>query len=216
MDQMNLPAGRPSVTHECQADLLPGLGKPELFCCQLASGELIYGSIFKPEFMESGVRYPTVLEIYGGPEVQLVSNSFMDLRQPARHLLSSEGYVVVLIDCRGSSRRGMTFEAHAFHRMGQVEMADQVEVINWLAKNTDYIDLNRVAIKGWSYGGYMALMALIQYPEVFKIAIAGAPLVDWYQYDSAYSERFMGLPDENEESYQKANILNQVNLFPDQ
>lgn len=205
-----------SLMYDCPVDLLPGLTKPELFCCQLTSGELIYGSVFKPEFMESGMRYPTVLEIYGGPEIQLVTNNFMNLRHPTRHLLSSEGYVVVLIDCRGSSGRGVSFEAHTHKRMGQVEIADQVEVLKWLAKNTGYIDLNRVAIKGWSYGGYLALMALAQYPKVFKIAIAGAPVTNWHMYDSAYTERFMGSPSQNPDGYYKGNVLNYVHMFPDQ
>jgi len=207
---------RPSIMYDCQADLLPGLAKPELFCCKLTNGDLIYGSVFKPEFMESGVRYPTVLEVYGGPEIQLVSNNFMSLRQPTRHLLSSEGYVVVLIDCRGSGRRGVTFEAHTYRRMGQVEIADQIEVLKWLAKNTGYIDLDRVAVKGWSYGGYLALMALAQYPKVFKVAIAGAPVTNWLLYDTAYTERFMGMPNENPDGYFKGNVLNYAHLFPDQ
>lgn len=216
LDHLKSIGSRPSILYDCQADLLPGLAKPELFCCKLTSGELIYGSVFKPEFMESGVRYPTVLEIYGGPEIQLVSNNFMSLRQPTRHLLSSEGYVVVIIDCRGSGRRGLAFEAHAHRKMGQVEIADQVEVLKWLANNTGYMDLNRVAVKGWSYGGYLALMALAHYPQVFKVAIAGAPVTNWELYDSAYTERFMGLPDENSDGYQKGNVLNYVHLFPDQ
>ena len=216
LDYLKSIGSRPSIIYDCQVDLLPGLAEPELFCCQLTSGELIYGSVFKPEFMESGVRYPTILEIYGGPEIQLVSNNFMTLRQPTRHLLSSGGYVVVLIDCRGSGRRGLSFESHTRHRMGQVEIADQVEVLKWLAKNTGYIDLNRVAVKGWSYGGYLALMALAQYPKIFKIAIAGAPVTNWELYDSAYTERFMGCPNENPDGYFKGNVLNYVHLFPDQ
>lgn len=216
LDYLKSIGSRPSIIYECQADLLPGLARPELFCCQLTNGELIYGSVFKPEFMESGVRYPTVLEIYGGPELQLVSNNFTALRHPARHLLSSEGYVVVIIDCRGSGRRGQTFESYTQRRMGQVEIADQVEVLKWLAENTGYIDLNRVAIKGWSYGGYLALMALAQYPKLFKIAIAGAPVTDWQLYDSAYTERFMGCPSENADGYHKGSVINYVHLFPDQ
>lgn len=216
VDNLKSIGKKPSIMYDCQTDLLPGLAKPELFCCQLTSGELIYGSIFKPEFMESGVRYPTVLEIYGGPETQMVSNNFTRLRQPIRHLLSSGGYVVVIIDCRGSGKRGLSFEAHTYHRMGQVEVADQVEVLRWLAKNTGYIDLDRVAINGWSYGGYLSLMALAGYPKVFKVAIAGAPVTNWSVYDSAYTERFMGLPYENQEGYYKGNILNHIHLFPDE
>lgn len=216
LENLRSIGAKPSLMYEGQTDLLPGLSKPELFCCQLTSGELIYGSVFKPEFMESSVRYPTVLEIYGGPETQLVSNNFMSLRQPMRHLLSSEGYVIVLIDCRGSGRRGLSFEAHTHHRMGQVEIIDQIEVLKWLAKNTGYIDLNRVAISGWSYGGYLSLMALAQYPKVFKVAIAGAPVTSWHMYDTAYTERFMGLPNENAEGYFKGSVLNYVHLFPDE
>lgn len=216
MGHLRALGSRPSIMYDCQADLLPGLTKPELFCCQLANGDLIYGSIFKPEFMESGVRYPTVLEVYGGPEIQLVSNNFMTLRHPTRHLLSAEGYVVVLIDCRGTGRRGLSFEAYTHRKMGQVELIDQIEVLKWLSKNTGYIDLSRVCIKGWSYGGYLALMALAQYPKFFKMAIAGAPVVDWQMYDTAYTERFMGLPDENQEGYFKGNVLNYVHHFPDQ
>lgn len=216
LDNMKLIGSRPSIMYDCQADLLPGLAKPELFCCQMQNGDIIYGSVFKPEFMESGVRYPTILEIYGGPEVQSVSNSFVSLRQPLRHLLSSEGYVVVLIDCRGSGKRGLSFEAHTHHRLGQVEITDQIEVLKWLSKNTGYIDLNRVAVKGWSYGGYLALMALAQYPKIFKVAISGAPVTNWHLYDSAYTERFMGLPTENLDGYIKGNVLNYVHLFPDQ
>lgn len=216
LDYLKSIGTRPSIMYECQPDLLPGLARPELFCCQLSNGELIYGSVFKPEFMESGVRYPTVLEIYGGPEVQLVANNFVTLRHPTRHLLSSEGYVVVLIDCRGSGKRGLVFESYTQGRMGQVELADQVEVLKWLSKSTGYIDLNRVAVKGWSYGGYLALMAIAQYPELFKIAIAGAPVTDWHLYDSAYTERFMGFPRENIDGYNKGNVINYAHLFPDQ
>lgn len=216
LENLKSIGSKPSIMYDCQTDLLPGLAKPELFCCQLTSGELIYGSVFKPEFMESGATYPTVLEIYGGPETQLISNNFMNLRQPLRHLLSSEGYVVVIIDCRGSGKRGQSFEAHTYRRMGQVEIADQIEVLQWLAKSTGYIDMTRVAISGWSYGGYLSLMALAQYPKVFKVAIAGAPVTSWHMYDTAYTERFMGLPSENPEGYFKGGVLNYAHLFPDE
>lgn len=85
------------------------------------------------------------------------------------HMLAAQGYCVVLIDSRGSHQRGLIFESHLQHRMGTVELNDQVEVLKWLAETTGYIDINRVAIHGWSYGGYLSLMGLIQYPEIFKV-----------------------------------------------
>lgn len=96
--------------------------------------------------------YPTILNVYGGPEVQTVSNSFKGMRQLRMHMLASQGYCVVCIDSRGSRHRGVQFESHLRRRLGTVELADQVEVFRILAKQLGYIDLNRVAIHGWSYG----------------------------------------------------------------
>ncbi|KAI1289674.1 Dipeptidyl peptidase 8 [Halotydeus destructor] len=198
-----------------RVDLLPGLPKPELFTYQLRnSNDLVYGVIFKPEFMENGVKYPVVLDIYGGPEVQIVSNSFKGVRHVRRHLLASEGYIVCAFDCRGSHHRGKHFEGHLHKRMGQVEIADQAEVLSWLAENTGYMDMKRVAVHGWSYGGYLSLMALGQRPDLFKLAIAGAPVVKWSIYDSGYTERYMGTPHENPEGYSKGSVLNYISNFP--
>ena len=197
-------------------DLLPGLPKPELFTYQLkSSGDLVYGVIFKPEFMENGVKYPCLLDIYGGPEVQVVSNSFKGVRHVRRHLLASEGYVVCSFDTRGSHHRGKNFEGHIYKKMGQVEIEDQVEVLQWLAENTGYIDMKRIAIHGWSYGGYLSLMALAQRPDIFKISIAGAPVTKWNLYDTGYTERYMDTPYNNTEGYAKGSVLTYVNDFPD-
>ncbi|RWS14610.1 Dipeptidyl peptidase 9-like protein [Dinothrombium tinctorium] len=198
-----------------QIDLLPGLSKPELFTYQLkSSGDVIYGLIFKPEFMESGVKYPCVVDVYGGPEIQIVTNSFKGVRHVRRHLLSSEGYVVCAFDCRGSHHRGTQFEAHIQNRMGQVEVADQVEVLQWLAENTGYIDMSRIAIHGWSYGGYLSLMCFGQRPDIFKVCIAGAPVTNWCLYDTGYTERYMGTPYTNPEGYAKGSVLHYINQFP--
>ena len=100
--------------------------------------------------------------------------------------------------------------------MGQLEIADQVEVLHWLAENTGYIDLKRVAVHGWSYGGYLSLMALAQRPDVFKLAIAGAPVTKWTLYDTGYTERYMDTPFNNPEGYEKGSVLSYVNCFPDE
>lgn len=132
-------------------------------------------SIFRPHNFKPGMVYPTILNVYGGPEVQTVSNSFKGMRQLRMHMLASQGYCVICIDSRGSRHRGVEFESHLRRRLGTVELADQVEVFRILSKQLGFIDLNRVAIHGWSYGGYLSLMGLVQYPDLFKVAIAGAP-----------------------------------------
>lgn len=176
---------------------------PSIYSRQLQSGEQIYAMVFKPHNYIHGQRYPCVLNVYGGPEVQTVSNTFkvctprfyyqhavfmtkknihlsriifialQGMRQLRMHMLAAQGYCVVCIDSRGSRHRGVEFESHLWRRMGSVELADQVEILTRLANDLGFIDINRVAIHGWSYGGYLSLMGLIQYPTIFKVACAG-------------------------------------------
>lgn len=131
-------------------------------------------------------------------------------------MLAAQGYCVVAIDSRGSQHRGLRFESHLKGRMGTVELSDQVEMLQWLAENLGYIDMDRVAIHGWSYGGYLTLMGLAQYPHIFKIAVAGAPVTSWTLYDTGYTERYMDLPQHNAVGYKAGSILNYVSQFPDE
>ncbi|KAK6635646.1 hypothetical protein RUM44_000900 [Polyplax serrata] len=190
--------------------------KPELYTHQIASGELLYAMVFKPHSFCLGKKYPTVVNVYGGPEVQLVSNTFKGMRQLRMHMLAAQGYCVVAIDSRGSQHRGLAFESHLKGRMGTVELSDQVEVLQWLADSLGFIDINRIAIHGWSYGGYLSLMALVQYPHIFKIAIAGAPVTCWRLYDTGYTERYMDLPEHNVRGYKMGSVLNYTKDFPDE
>jgi len=189
---------------------------PELFNATIGSGEMLYGMVFKPHNLRSGKKYPVVLNVYGGPEVQLVSNSFKGTRMIRNHLLASQGFCVVCIDSRGSDNRGVAFESHIRLKMGQLEMADQVEVLRWLANVTGFMDMSRVAVHGWSYGGYLSLMGLAQYPSVFKVAVAGAPVVQWLCYDTGYTERFMDLPRLNPTGYLQGCVLTHLPNFPDE
>uniref|UniRef100_T1J0E1 Dipeptidyl peptidase 9 n=1 Tax=Strigamia maritima TaxID=126957 RepID=T1J0E1_STRMM len=189
---------------------------PELFSCQIKSGDILYGLVFKPPHMEEGKKIPTILSVYGGPEVQLVTNTFKGLRQLRLHMLAHQGYVVIVIDSRGSRHRGLKFESHIKDRMGTVEIADQAEVLEWLGCNMDFIDMNRIAIHGWSYGGYLSLMGLAQRPDIFKIAIAGAPVTSWTLYDTGYTERYMDEPSSNKQGYKTGSVLSYVSLFPNE
>lgn len=189
---------------------------PIIYTPKLTSGDIVYAMVFKPHNFQLGVKYPTVLNVYGGPEVQTVSNTFKGMRSLRMHMLASQGYCVVYIDSCGSRHRGVKFESHIRHRMGTVELADQVEVLRILSEALGYIDMERVAIHGWSYGGYLSLMGLIQYPEVFKVSIAGAPVTSWEYYDTGYTERYMDLPENNREGYSAGSVMNYVTMFPDE
>ncbi|XP_063709274.1 dipeptidyl peptidase 9 [Culicoides brevitarsis] len=188
---------------------------PIIYTPKISSGDILYAMVFKPHNFKLGVKYPTILNVYGGPEVQTVSNTFKGMRQLRMHMLASQGYCVICIDSRGSQHRGVKFESHIRHRMGTVELADQVEVLKKLSDTLGYIDMDRVAIHGWSYGGYLSLMGLIQYPDIFKVSIAGAPVTNWEYYDTGYTERYMDLPENNRVGYLAGSVLSYINEFPD-
>lgn len=222
------------ITQTCQSGGVGGLtltsvgyllegGPPEnpVYCptihnLPLASGDVLYAMVFKPHNFTLGRKYPTVLNVYGGPEVQTVNNTFKGMHQLRMHMLAAEGYCVVCVDSRGSRHRGVKFESYLRCRMGRVELDDQVETLRSLSDKLGFIDMNRVAIQGWSYGGYLSLMGLIQYPDVFKLAIAGAPVTNWEYYDTGYTERYMDLPWNNREGYDAGSVLNYIQQFPDE
>ncbi|XP_055378183.1 dipeptidyl peptidase 8 [Condylostylus longicornis] len=189
---------------------------PQIYRPQLSTGDILYAMVFKPHNFQLGTKYPTVLNVYGGPEVQTVNNTFKGMRQLRMHMLAAQGYCVVCVDSRGSRHRGVKFESHLRCRMGQVELQDQVEVLKILADQLGYIDINRVAIHGWSYGGYLSLMGLVQHSDIFKVAVAGAPVTNWEYYDTGYTERYMDLPQNNPQGYLAGSVLNYIHKFPDE
>ncbi|XP_020608340.1 dipeptidyl peptidase 9-like [Orbicella faveolata] len=211
----------PLITVEPVAELLrssviPDYQPPELFSYESKHGHQVYGMMFKPPIIEPGVKYPTVLFLYGGPHVQLVTNAHKGYRFLRLHTIAKLGYVVVVMDCRGSAHRGLQFEGHIKNRLGQVEIEDQVEGLEYVAKATGFVDLSRIAIHGWSYGGYLSLLGLVQRPEIFKVAIVGAPVTTWSAYDTGYTERYMSTPAENPLGYKMSSVLNYANRFPDE
>ncbi|XP_004364300.2 DPP9 protein [Capsaspora owczarzaki ATCC 30864] len=197
----------------------PHFSAPELFQVAHHDGFAIHGLLFKPR-AERGVAStpcPTVLYVYGGPSLQMVTNEYQASTQLRLHVLAAMGYAVVMVDGRGSARRGVEFETHLHGRLGQVEMADQIMALQHVALQSGLIDLDRVAVYGWSYGGYLALMGLAQHADFFRAAIAGAPVSCWRSYDAAYTERYLGLFDESSSSiYSHASVMNYIDGFPDE
>ncbi|KAG7468007.1 hypothetical protein MATL_G00138230 [Megalops atlanticus] len=192
----------------------PDYTAPELFSFESKSGHTLHGMLYRPHDLQPGVKYPVVVYVYGGPQVQLVNRRFKGLKYMRLHTLASLGYAVVVIDNRGSCHRGLAFESSLKHRMGQVEIEDQVEGLEYLSSRHSFLDMERVAIHGWSYGGFLSLMGLLQRPDIFKVAVAGAPVTLWTYYDTGYTERYMGFPDLNQDSYQLGSIAMQAHRFP--
>ncbi|CAG8717605.1 15501_t:CDS:10, partial [Gigaspora margarita] len=187
----------------------------EFFNFKNSDGITIYGCLYRPINYIEGKKYPTLLSIYGGPKSQMVTNDYKYPRLLRLFLAAHLGFSVVLIDGRGSSDRGLEFESYLKGRMGTVELDDQIAGLKYLSSKNMGVDLERVAITGWSYGGYLSLMALAQFPQIFKLAVAGAPVTQWELYDTAYTERYMGLPEENIEGYHNGNVLTWAEKFPD-
>jgi dipeptidyl-peptidase-4 len=163
-----------------------------------SDGTLLYARLIRPAGFEAGKKYPAVVQVYGGPDSQGVRNAWMGL--DLDQVLANQGFVVWQVDNRGSSGRGHAFETPVYHKLGSVELADQVAGVEYLI-SLGFVDKTRVGIRGWSYGGFMTLNAMLNAPGVFRAGIAGAPVTDWHNYDTIYTERYMGLPKDNPDGY---------------
>ena len=179
-----------------------GLTKPELFDCKAADGKtILYGTLYKPANFDPTRKYPLLVSVYGGPSSRGVSN-----RYSAAYAHCEFGFLVATIANRGTSARGKAFETAGYLKLGTVDLDDQAAGVRHLAKRP-YVDAKRVGIAGHSYGGYMSALALLRYPEVFLVGVAGAPVTDWKNYDTIYTERYMRTPKENPDGYRIGSCL---------
>jgi dipeptidyl-peptidase-4 len=181
------------------------LGTTDLIEVKAGDGATLYARLVKPADFNPKKKYPVVIDVYGGPHAQVVQNRW-GVTSLFDHLLAQEGFLVWSLDNRGSWARGHPWEAVVFKNMGQRELEDQLAGVAYL-KSLPYVDANRLAIWGWSYGGYMTLYSLTHAPEVFRCGAAGGPVTAWKFYDSIYTERYMGMPAENPEGYKRASPL---------
>ncbi len=175
---------------------------------QAEDGQALQYKILKPKNLEPGKRYPVLVDVYGGPGVQRVTNSWGGLFN--QHLVQ-HGYVVFALDNRGSGMRGTKFETALVNgekgvRMGDVEVRDQLAGVRFL-RTQSFVDPARIGIFGWSYGGYMTLMCLMKQPDAFAAGVAGAPVTDWALYDTHYTERYLSTPQANPDGYAASNVF---------
>jgi len=174
------------------------LSPSEVVTFQAHDGTLLYGRLIKPVNFRAGEKYPAVVIVYGGPDEQLVRDAWQGAEWA--QVLAAHGFAVWQMDNRGSSGRGHAFEAPLYRRLGKTELADQLDGLHYLLAQ-GFVDPARVGIYGWSYGGFMTLYSLLNAPDAFRAGIAGAPVTNWRNYDTIYTERYLGLPSENAQGY---------------
>jgi dipeptidyl-peptidase-4 len=182
-----------------------GLIPPEHFTFKSADGQHDLDAIlYKPAHFKKSEKYPLILSVYGGPGAKMVFNRF--LLNDGNQALAQLGFIVVAIDHRGASRRGKAFQNLMYLNLGEIELQDHVAIVKFLASRP-YVDTKRVGIFGHSYGGYLTCMAMLKAPDVFHVGVAGAPVTDWRNYDTIYTERYMRRPQDNPEGYEKGSCL---------
>jgi dipeptidyl-peptidase-4 len=169
----------------------------------------LYGYLVLPPDLDTDKRYPVIVYVYGGPHAQLVTDSWMGGASGWQHYMAEQGYICMTLDNRGSDARGRDFEQVIHRHLGQAEMADQMEGINYLL-SLPYVDPGRIGVHGWSFGGFMTTSLMLNYPDVFKVGVAGGPVTDWRYYEVMYGERYMDMPSENPEGYELTSTLNRV------
>lgn len=163
----------------------------------------------KPADFDPAKRYPVVVYVYGGPHSQMVNNRWRYGSGGWETHMAQKGYIVFVMDNRGTAYRGRAFEQVTHRRLGIAESEDQMKGVDFL-RSLPYVDSDRMGIHGWSYGGFMAINMLLRYPDIFKVGVAGGPVIDWKYYEVMYGERYMDTPLENPEGYEESSLINRA------
>jgi dipeptidyl-peptidase-4 len=179
--------------------------KPSIKFEKLGAGEGFYTSIIRPKDFDAKKKYPVVVDVYGGPHhihvLQAGRNSLLT------QWLADQGFIVVAVDNRGTPGRGRDWERSIYQKFGSITLDDQVAGLKLLGEKYPEMDMSRVGIVGWSFGGYMSALAALKRPDIYKAAVAGAPVTDWEDYDSHYTERYMGVLPESKTAYTESSLL---------
>ncbi len=199
-------------TYFSAEDPWKGYAVPEYSCgtIKAADGTTdLYYRMVKPVGFDPTKKYPTVVYVYGGPHAHNVEASWHYWSRSWETYMAQKGYLLFILDNRGSENRGRDFEQATFRQLGQVEMLDQMKGVEFL-KSLPYVDSDRLGIHGWSFGGFMTISLMTNYPEVFKVGVAGGPVIDWKWYEVMYGERYMDTPQTNPEGYAKSSLLSKA------
>lgn len=166
----------------------------------------LYWRMVKPADFDETKQYPTIVYVYGGPHAHLVDAHWNYSSRSWETYMAQKGYIVFILDNRGSENRGKAFEQATFRHLGQEEMRDQMCGVEYL-KSLPYVDANRIGVHGWSFGGFMTISLMTNYPDVFKVGVSGGPVIDWKWYEVMYGERYMDTPEANPEGYAETSLL---------
>lgn len=185
---------------------------PEVTCGTITAADgrtPLYYRLVKPVNFDENKKYPAVVYVYGGPHAHNVDESWNYSMRPWETYMAQKGYVIFVLDNRGSEYRGFEFESCTHRHLGEIEMQDQLKGVEFL-KTLPYVDGERLGVHGWSFGGFMTTNLMCSYPDVFKVGVAGGPVIDWKYYEVMYGERYMDTPQENPEGYEASSLLNKA------
>ena len=183
------------------------IGTTEIGTLTGKDGSNLYYRMIKPSNFDASKKYPVLVYVYGGPHAQMVTNSWLNGANLWMHWMAEQGYIIFTLDNRGSGERGFAFESQIHRQLGNVEMEDQLTGGDFL-KSQKYVDANRLAVHGWSFGGFMTTSLMLRQAGVFNVGVAGGPVTDWKWYEVMYGERYMDQPFENPKGYEQASLLN--------
>lgn len=183
------------------------IGATEIGSIKGKDGTTLYTRMIKPSHFDPNKKYPVMVYVYGGPHAQMITNSWYDGANLWMNWMAEQGYIVFTLDNRGSGERGFAFESGIHRQLGTLEMEDQLSGVEYL-KSLPYIDGNRLAVHGWSFGGFMTTSLMLRHPGVFTTGVAGGPVTDWKYYEIMYGERYMDRPEENPKGYEDNSLLN--------
>ena len=210
IDVVDINQKTPHHTNLLEADdPWAGYQQPIFECGSIKAADGVtdlYYRMVKPADFNPEKKYPTVIYVYGGPHANNVQASWHWASRSWETYMAQKGYIIFILDNRGSQYRGRDFEQATFHQLGQIEMQDQMKGVEFL-RTQPYVDMNRLGVHGWSYGGFMTISLMTNYPDVFKVGVAGGPVIDWKWYEVMYGERYMGTPENNPEGYAKTSLL---------
>jgi dipeptidyl-peptidase-4 len=182
------------------------IGSTEIGNIKGKDGSALYYRMIKPADFDPNKKYPVLVYVYGGPHAQMVTNSWLAGANLWMHWLANQGYIVFTLDNRGSGERGFAFESQIHRQLGTVEMEDQLTGVDYL-KSLPYIDGQRLAVHGWSFGGFMTTSLMLRQAGTFNAGVAGGPVTDWKFYEIMYGERYMDRPEQNPEGYAANSLL---------
>lgn len=182
------------------------IGTADIGQIKADDGSVLYTRLIKPSNFDPNKKYPVMIYVYGGPHAQMITNSWLDGANLWMYWMAEKGYLVFTLDNRGSGERGFAFESQIHRQLGTVEIKDQMKGVDYL-RSLSFVDTSRLAVHGWSFGGFMTTSLMLKQSETFKVGVAGGPVTDWKYYEAMYGERYMDRPEENQKGYEEASLF---------